>query len=117
MDFLPILTRMHGKKYEQQCLPKLTLEFTDVKPYNNAGKVMVPIRKLSEGLGANVIYDGAKKEIRIQKDGGEKQIIINKDPVVLQDGRCLVHIRFLAESLGYHVEWLGEYNAVIVTLP
>lgn len=93
------------------------LEFTDVKPYEDEGKVMVPIRKLSESLGAKVIYDETKKEITIQKDGWEKHIVINKDPVILQDGRILVHTRFLAENLGYHVEWLGEYKAVIVALP
>lgn len=93
------------------------VEFTDVKPYKDNGKVMVPIRKLSESLGAKVTYDAAKKEITIQKDEWKKQIFINKDPVILKDGRILVHTRFLAENLGYHVEWLDEYDTVLVTLP
>jgi|GEM_PF-2386979 len=93
------------------------VEFTDVKPYKDNGKVMVPIRKLSESLGAKVTYDAAKKEITIQKDEWKKQIFINKDPVILKDGRILVHTRFLTENLGYHVEWLDEYDTVLVTLP
>lgn len=92
------------------------IEFKEEKPYTNSGKIMVPIRKLCESFGAKVIYDTSTKEILILKDSLEKSILIDKAPVSMQNGRAMVHIEFLAETLGYHVMWVEEYDTVVISL-
>ena len=99
------------------------------------GRTMVPIRKTFTMLGVsdeNIIWESdtntavAKKdniEIRVQVgnnvavkkvDGIENKIILDS-PAVNINGRVLVPLRFIAESLGKTVGWdAAERTAIII---
>ncbi|MGN7455020.1 copper amine oxidase N-terminal domain-containing protein [Paenibacillus pasadenensis] len=80
------------------------------------GSVFVPIRAVSETLGAKVAYSG--KEVTITKEGKKIQLTIGTKRVLVNDkaltdigasftsaGSTMVPIRVISESFGEVVEW------------
>lgn len=95
------------------------LAFPDVWPQADANqRVLVPIRVVSENLGAKVDY--ANNKITISQDGktivliiGSKTATVDGKAVtfdsaaVVKNNRTLVPLRFVSEALGQTVEWNG----------
>ncbi|QJC52480.1 hypothetical protein HGI30_13525 [Paenibacillus albicereus] len=80
------------------------------------GSVFVPIRAVSETLGAKVAYSG--KDVTITKEGrkiqltiGTKRVVVNDKPLsgigasFISAGSTMVPIRAISESFGEAVEW------------
>ncbi len=109
----------------------------DVSPKLIDDRTMVPMRKIFEDVGAKVEWDEATQTVtakRIVHDMwkeevtevkltiGEKNIYINGEPQeidvapVVIDGRTLVPVRFISESLGGIVEWIDESQIVKITM-
>lgn len=112
------------------------IDFTDengnvVNPLIINGRTMVPMRKIFEVFGAQVSWDGEtqtvtanteEKELVLQIDNstatvktvsGEEKIELDSAPVIV-DGRTLVPVRFIAESLDLRVGWDGENRVVAI---
>ncbi len=101
---------------------------TDVAPIIRNGRTMVPFRAIFEALGAEVDYDPATNTVFGFK--GPSFVILNpgkttawvsgryskldSGPVIV-NGRTLVPLRFVAESLGEKVEWIEANNSVLIT--
>ncbi|MHB8169997.1 MAG: DUF6612 family protein [Thermincolia bacterium] len=101
---------------------------TDVDPVIKGKRTLVPLRAISEALGADVTYDATTKKITIVKlqdtyifTVGQKQVL--KNGARLQDldvpaqtisGRTLVPVRFVSEVLGAKVDW--DKNTFIVSI-
>ncbi|MEN6326301.1 MAG: molybdate ABC transporter substrate-binding protein [Syntrophomonas sp.] len=96
-------------------------------PYvDSANRTMVPIRVVSENLGAKVAWDQNSQTATI--DGSIKikigskviqtsygQITMDTNAVV-KDSRIYIPFRFIGNALGYDVSWTGSTNtADIVT--
>ncbi len=109
-----------GDKVESDVAPQITAE----------GRTIVPLRVISETLGAEVSWDGEAKKVTAVKDGntlaltiGEKKMVNNGDEVSLDspaqiiDGRTMVPLRVISESFGCEVGWDGETKTVTVTSP
>ncbi len=96
--------------------------FPDQKPFidQSAGRVFVPVRFVSEALGAKVEWVQQEQKIVINK--GDKKIILyvgKKDVSVngqnytldvavrLVNDRTIVPLRFVSEALGAGVKWTG----------
>ncbi|MGE5453664.1 MAG: stalk domain-containing protein [Methylocystaceae bacterium] len=91
---------------------------TDTPPIIKSGNTLVPIRVISESLGAEVNWDQATRTATVIKDGvaikltvdqwtaqvGDQKVPITW-PVTLYNSRTLVPIRFVAENLGCVVKW------------
>lgn len=90
----------------------------DVPPRILSGRTMVPIRIVSENLGAQVDWDAASRSIAIRRGQrrvhlavGQTEAVIDERPVALDvapvilDGRTLVPLRFVGEALGAEVAW------------
>ncbi|MCK8058343.1 MULTISPECIES: clostripain-related cysteine peptidase [unclassified Fusibacter] len=104
------------------------VDFVDVSPYiNEDNRTMVPIRFISEALGATVSWDGTTKTVTIIKGDitlklpiGSKEITVNglvysvDTPAVLVSGRTMVPVRFPAEFLGSDVQWDGATRSVLI---
>lgn len=103
------------------------LKFPDAKPYYENNRVMIPIRFVSEALGAKVGY-GLDRSVTIEL--GTKKILmkINSDtvtvdsviqkldvPARLQQNRTYVPLRFVSEALGAEVGWKQEKRLVTIT--
>ena len=96
---------------------------SDIPPVNEAGYVLVPLRAITEQLGANVDWDPASRTATVRKGGNTVQIstesvkaIVNGTPSAMPlaarvvQGRLMVPLRFMAEALGLNVHfgYLGE---------
>jgi len=93
---------------------------SDVPPYldPNANITLVPLRVISEALGANVSWEQSSQTATIQKQDttmlltvGQRQARVNGSsvaldaPVVNRQGRVMVPLRFVGEQLGLTVHW------------
>lgn len=100
----------------------------DVPPTIEQGRVLVPMRAIFEALGAEVAWDSAtltvtatKGQTRVQLTIGAKTAYKNDTPVTLDvpakivEGRTLVPLRFVSESLGAEVNWDAKTQAVTIT--
>lgn len=100
----------------------------DVYAYiNGAGRTMIPVRFVAERLGATVVWDNGVVDIRkgdtvIRMPVGSREIIVNgvskmMDTATIRPshGRTMVPIRFVAEALGYEVQYDTTYHMAIIT--
>ncbi len=100
------------------------LEF-DVPPIIESGRTLVPLRSLFESMGATVTYDPVPRTIQINLHSTrivlriDSTIVwLNGTPVQLDvparvvNGRTLIPLRFVGESLGLEVLWLGESRTI-----
>lgn len=92
---------------------------SDVAPYITSNNVtMVPLRVISNGLGASVDWQQATETVIITGNGtqlmmsrGDRSALVNGSPVALdsavqtRNGRVMVPLRFIGETLGLQVDW------------
>jgi len=90
----------------------------DVQPVIDKTSLLIPIRTLSS-IGLTYNWDSSSQSVTIRNKEADEIILIvnskvsNKNgissdmpvPVQSKDGRVLVPIRFVTESLGYHVQY------------
>jgi len=94
----------------------------------SSGRTMVPVRFVSEALGATVVWEPASRTVRIA-DGG-KTIVLTIDsrqvtidgvpqqldaPAVLQPGATYVPLRMVSEALGADVKYDAASKQVSIS--
>jgi hypothetical protein len=103
-----------------------------VTPYvNGDGRSMVPLRFISEALGATVGWDGAKQQIAISSGkstlvlaigslsytvNGKEQHMDTSPVINAGLNRTMVPVRFIMEAFGMSVDW-DEVNSLIIVTP
>lgn len=110
---------MAVKKDSYKCLYNRNyIYFEDAAPTIINDKMMIPIRFVSENMGAEVLWDAADRSVTINKDGNSvvfkidnttysvngTQMSLEQAPV-LYNSKTLLPIRALSEGLGYQVDW------------
>lgn len=101
--------------------------FDSVKPAQISGRVFIPLRKVSEALGAEVRWDAATRSVHGVKGDrefnlpiGDRIASINGQPVTLDVpaqiayGTTMVPLRFVAEALGADVTWSTALRRVTI---
>ncbi|WP_027399133.1 stalk domain-containing protein [Anaerovorax odorimutans] len=91
------------------------IDFKDITTINIDGSTYFPIRTIAEKLGASVDYDGNNRSVNIIYKGKEINYNLDSEDLKVINNRSLIHIRTLANDLGFFVSWNGKYNTVIVT--
>ena len=105
------------------------VNFPDVQPFiDENGRTLIPVRFVSETLGAKVEWDDKQKLATISKGSVNIKIRINDRNLVIdgmiksmdtkaiiKEGRTLVPIRYVAEALGGIVEWKADIRTVVIT--
>ncbi len=104
----------------------------DVAAYIENDITMVPIRFVTEELGAMVEWNHDTKEVTLTKDseqvvikigdvnaksvkdGQENVFVLNAPPVIVND-RTLVPLQFVSENLGAKVEYIEPTRQVLIT--
>lgn len=99
----------------------------DVAPFIQNGRTLVPVRFVSEALGAKVDWIATNQEIVIVLGAKVVGLWVGKDtatvngveskleaPPIIQDSRTFVPVRFVSEGLGAQVNWLAEDNQVSI---
>ena len=112
----------------------MTVSFPDGQPYvDGNSRTMIPVRFVTEQLGAKVSWDNKTQTAVIEKDGirvdipiGESTLKVTKagkaqnvkmdTEAVLKEGRTYVPIRYVAEALGAVVDYSEVYHTVGIYL-
>lgn len=127
MDDSPVSDVSKGAGYEYKILLDGRYLTFDQLPVNRSGRILVPMRAIFEALGANVDWDkdnrkvtGTAKKSKIQLVIGDSTAYINDKPVpldvpaLIENGRTLVPVRFISESLDAEVDWDGNKKTVVI---
>lgn len=91
------------------------------------GRTLVPIRAVAEALGGSVEWDNDTRTVSITKDSkvtklvidevnaivDESNVALDTAPVIM-NGRTMLPLRFVAESLGADVEWNSEKREITI---
>ena len=103
---------------------------TDVNPVVIDGRTLVPIRVVSENLGAKVNWNAETKEVKldftelgasVKMKIDSKEYDVNGEVGIMEvapkmiDGRTMVPIRFISEELGFSVEWDSNTKTVNIS--
>ncbi|WP_413405477.1 copper amine oxidase N-terminal domain-containing protein [Paenibacillus amylolyticus] len=108
-------------KQVEVLLNTVKMKFPDAKPFQDSqGSVMVPIRFVSEALGAKVTYAKTGKvshvgivgkDHKVDMTIGQTKALVDgqkKDygtQIILKQNRTFVPLRLVSEGLGQKVEW------------
>jgi len=108
------------------------LKENDTCPEIINNRTMVPLRFISEALGATVDWNGENQSITLKKSNQEigmqignnlmkvntsgdiKESVLDSPPIVNKDNRTLVPVRAIAEAFGIEVQWDGKTNSVFI---
>lgn len=105
-------------------------EQLDAAPFMRGGRTMVPVRFITEQLGASVNWEEATRQVLI--DDGSRHIeltldaaeaVVNGEPETLdapaeiKGDRTFVPLRFVSETLGAGVTWHEENRSITIALP
>ena len=106
------------------------VDFPDVKPYIFDNRTFVPVRFISEQLGASVDWNSDTGTVVITKDVESIKLVIGSTEVtkngvagwmdvapVIIDGRTMVPLRFVSEQLDATVDWDVSNNSVLINTP
>ena len=117
-DEFNILVALDGKR----------LLFENAEPVYKDGRVLVPMRTIFEGIGAEIAWYDSIKTVYAVGNGrlislkiGDTSAYVNENEITLDvpaqivNDVTLVPVRFVAESLGAKVEWNGEKALVTIT--
>ena len=101
--------------------------YSDAKPYIKNGRVMVPLRTVSNALGANTEWNEADRSATVTKD--ERQIYIKANDskayvngyeealdssAEIKNDRIFVPLRFISEIFNSDVKWESTLRCVIL---
>lgn len=100
-----------------------------VRPIQNKGRVMVPLRALLEWIGAEFRWDGKTRQVALSYKGSEIILTIDSNEMLvngkkqkmdakpyIEDGYTMVPIRFIVESFGFNLEWDGKRRWVMLSV-
>jgi len=120
----PVELMMDGEKYVYVKGMKGAI------PYQENGVTMVPIRFVTDKLGAKVSWNNASKSLQIQKDGIDLTLTVGSSiaktagntvdlpaKVLQKDGTVMAPLQVVSEILKEEVEWDKERNTVIIKTP
>lgn len=99
----------------------------DVRPVIKEGRTLVPVRALTEALGAQLSWDPVSRTVTVK--AGDKEILLTIDSktavvngtaveldaaAAILEGRTVLPLRFVAEALGLNVQWEAETQTIVV---
>lgn len=100
----------------------------DAPPYIKGGVTLIPVRAVAEKLGAEVSWDADTQKVTITKNETVIEITVNKMTVLVNGvpteislptevtcGKTYLPLRFLAEALGFDVNWDGENEIIDIS--
>lgn len=101
--------------------------FEDQYPLISDGYTIIPVRGVLEKLGAQVLWDGGSQTVTVTRGGveivlspGSETAYVNSQPCPLGacaqiiNGRMMIPLRFISESLGFRVDWDADTRTALV---
>ena len=106
----------------------ITVHTMEVAPYTVEGRTMVPVRIVGETFGADVQYIYEENKVVITLGDKTISLIIGQDEATVNgevvpmdvpsyetNGRTLVPLRFVSETLGFHVKYVASTEQILIT--
>lgn len=97
----------------------------DVPPIIDSGRTLVPLRAIFEAMGMAVNWDSSTSTVTALGNGNSISMRVNETAAIVNgetrtmdvpskiiDGRTLVPVRFIAESVNAKIEWDGTNRIV-----
>ena len=101
--------------------------YPSVAPVIENGSTLVPLRIISENMGASVLWNGEERSITIEKEDTsiylileQKDVFVNGETKTLSvapkiiNGSTMVPIRFVSQNLDCTVNWDGTNRVVSI---
>lgn len=101
----------------------------DPSPVIENGRTLIPARTLFEEMGASVSWDGETRKVTVDYNSikitmtiGDRTAVVSDKAVGLDvppaiiNGRTMIPLRFVGESIGATVSWDGEKRVVSVSM-
>ncbi|NGZ74160.1 family 10 glycosylhydrolase [Saccharibacillus alkalitolerans] len=131
---LPAWSGLGGSKAQAASVIRIMLDGQriqgDVDPYIVSNTTLVPMRLVSENLGAQIKWSQSEKVVTINQGGtllsiplGSKTAFVNGNSVELEasvaslNGRIMVPLRFVGQGLGLGVNWDQASQTITLTTP
>ncbi|MDA8233221.1 MAG: copper amine oxidase N-terminal domain-containing protein [Clostridia bacterium] len=106
------------------------VNFPDAQPYlDSNGRIQVPVRFVTEALGADVSWNGTSQIVTINRGNttvtmkiGENVITVNGQrrtldtKAVLKSKRTFVPVRFVSEAFGAKVTWENQIRTAYINI-
>ncbi|MCX7921795.1 MAG: DUF5050 domain-containing protein [Clostridia bacterium] len=102
----------------------------DVQPTIKNGRTLVPMAVIFQELGLDISWNSKTKTVKGTKDSMEVSLqignvyasvngdIVKMDvPAAIVEGRTMVPLAFISQSIGAEVTWDGKTRTVIITSP
>ncbi len=92
----------------------------DVAPILVGDRTLVPLRVIIEALGGSVDWDEVTRTVTIYLDGKVLTLVIDEEipgfgqGATIMDNRTYVPIRYVAEYVGAHVEWIAATQQIVI---
>lgn len=110
--------KVSNKQQYKVTLDEVLVPFTDAEPINENGRLLVPFRQLFSLIGFSIDYDNQTRTITAQNEEmmmklqvdsqmayvNDTKVSLDVKPKIVQ-GRTLVPVRFVGETIGYDVDW------------
>lgn len=103
---------------------------SDVEPYIENSRTMVPVRMVTEKMGYDVLWNPVNRKVTIYSPKRRVVLTIDNEiaivgddtvrmdtPAVIRQDRTYVPIRFVSEHFGYNVDWDNDTRSVLITQP
>lgn len=100
----------------------------DTNPQIVNGRVLVPMKAIFEELGLSVMWNqetktvtGYNRDMTVVLTIDSNRAIVNNQEMILDapamiiQGRTMIPLRFLSETLGYKVVWIQESNLILMS--
>ena len=117
IDYIGAKVRVDGK----------LVDFEDQFPIIDSGRTLIPVRAVSEILGAKVNWNSEWYQAEITLKGKEIIVPLYSDiayidgaeyeldvPAQLINDRTMVPLRFIAEALDVDIDWDGDTRTVLI---
>lgn len=105
------------------------VQFLDARPFvDTNGRTMIPVRAVSESLGAKVQWIQEKRLVVIDREKtnillpvGKKDIVVNTAGKLMDtttqiyQNRTYVPLRFVSEAFGFTVQWNNDTRSVLIS--
>jgi len=101
----------------------------DAAPYidPNSGRTLVPVRYLGDALGATTAWDAGSQTVTLTSGSATISMVVGSltlnvngqtqtldQAPVIQNGRTYLPARWVANALGYQVDWNAANRIVII---
>jgi N-acetylmuramoyl-L-alanine amidase len=103
------------------------MELDSNEVINEEGRLLVPVRWISEALGASVLWDGMARTVTVSKE--EREVLIPIDdyfvwvngqemlldvPAKIIDEKTMIPLRTVSEALQFQVDWNAEKQILTI---